>query len=281
LILPLFVVFFLGYGFGQALTDCFQTDTDSLSAPYRPLVQGLVARRDVMLVSLLGLVLSGAALLFYHPLNLPLALFEILGLATYTIAKRRWWAGPFYNAWIVALLVGIGYVSVRGAAGEPLVWKPELLWATLAAFFGYANFVLAGYFKDVSADRATGYNTLPVVGGFRVSAHTSDVFALLTLLAVFGGVSAVFGSAEMVPAQIVGLVLIALGTGTLIMAQVRLHCVTDESQAHTAVSPVVRSYVLLLAGVTAVNRPEWALFLILFCGSFEWVLRRRPMREQI
>ena len=37
--------------------------------------------------------------------------------------------------------------------------------ALLAVFFGYANFVLAGYFKDVDADRATGYHTLPVVFG--------------------------------------------------------------------------------------------------------------------
>ena len=36
------LAFFVSYGFGQALTDCFQTDTDALSAPYRPLVRGLV-----------------------------------------------------------------------------------------------------------------------------------------------------------------------------------------------------------------------------------------------
>ena len=28
-----FIPVFLGYGFGQALTDCFQTDTDKLSSP--------------------------------------------------------------------------------------------------------------------------------------------------------------------------------------------------------------------------------------------------------
>jgi len=30
-----FSALFLSYGLGQALTDCFQTDTDALSAPYR------------------------------------------------------------------------------------------------------------------------------------------------------------------------------------------------------------------------------------------------------
>jgi len=42
-VLLVFVASFLSYGFGQALTDCFQTDTDALSAPYRPLVRGTVS----------------------------------------------------------------------------------------------------------------------------------------------------------------------------------------------------------------------------------------------
>src|SRR6476646_1096268 len=31
-LLMAFLPFFLGYGFGQALTDCFQTDTDKISS---------------------------------------------------------------------------------------------------------------------------------------------------------------------------------------------------------------------------------------------------------
>src|SRR5687767_4482618 len=40
------IVFFFGYGFGQALTDCFQTDTDKLSAPYRPLSKEIISIRN-------------------------------------------------------------------------------------------------------------------------------------------------------------------------------------------------------------------------------------------
>src|SRR3569832_104450 len=43
-----FIAFFLGYGFGQALTDVFQTDTDSISSPYRPLVRGIISKRSVL-----------------------------------------------------------------------------------------------------------------------------------------------------------------------------------------------------------------------------------------
>ena len=52
LFLMAFIPFFLGYGFGQALTDCFQVDTDSISAPYRPLVKGSVSPKDIGAVSL-------------------------------------------------------------------------------------------------------------------------------------------------------------------------------------------------------------------------------------
>ena len=42
-----FVPFFLGYGFGQAFTDSSQTDTDSISSPYRPVIQGLIKKSDL------------------------------------------------------------------------------------------------------------------------------------------------------------------------------------------------------------------------------------------
>ena len=46
-------VFFAAYGFGQALTDVTQLDTDAISAPYRPMVRGQIRPRDVFLVSLM------------------------------------------------------------------------------------------------------------------------------------------------------------------------------------------------------------------------------------
>ena len=108
----------------------------------------------------------------------------MVGLATYTWFKRRWWGGPFYNAWIVAVLMLIGHVSAAGVAGQALRWPPALPFALLATFFGYANFVLAGYFKDVSADRVTGYHTLPVVAGRSTAALVSDLYAGAAIVTV-------------------------------------------------------------------------------------------------
>ena len=84
-----FVPLFLGYGFGQALTDCTQVDTDRLSAPYRPLSQGIVTPTSIGAVSLLGLVLGVGLLVWLNPWNAITGTLAILGLATYTFFKRR------------------------------------------------------------------------------------------------------------------------------------------------------------------------------------------------
>ena len=68
-LLVAFFPFFMGYGFGQALTDCFQTDTDKLSAPYRPLSKGILSKKAVLGVSLAGLFFCAAAFYFLHPIS--------------------------------------------------------------------------------------------------------------------------------------------------------------------------------------------------------------------
>lgn len=276
--LLLAAVFFLSYGFGQALTDCFQTDTDALSAPYRPLVQGSVRRGDVLAVSLAGLLGGGAAVMAYHPANVPLVLLIVAGLATYTWFKRRWWAGPFWNAWIVAALALVAWLG--GVGPDRAVRAGAAQWGALAAvFFGYANFVLTGYWKDISADRATGYRTLPVVFGTRVAAAVSHALALLQLAGI------VVAAGALVPAATAGdaawaATFLVPGACVLVLAQARLVTVTEED-ADLAIAPVVHAYILLLAGVAALARPAWTPALWLFFMGWTVALRLRPMRRQI
>ena len=85
----IFLASFLSYGFGQALTDCFQTDTDSISSPYRPLTQGRISKSQVLAVSITGLIFCISVFAFYNPTNLLLGLLSGLGLATYTYFKKN------------------------------------------------------------------------------------------------------------------------------------------------------------------------------------------------
>jgi 4-hydroxybenzoate polyprenyltransferase len=279
--LLLSLAFFLSYGFGQALTDCFQTDTDSISSPYRPLVQGTIRRQDVLAVSLAGLTACAVLMALGNPLVIPLTAVSILGLLTYTFFKRRWWAGPFYNAWIVAILFLIGVLDGTPHAGFEALVRLDVALVAAVVFFGYANFVLAGYFKDVSADRATGYDTLPVRYGLRVAAWVSDLFAVLAVGGAIGALVLVMPPVDSLSAPIIPLLFLAAGAGASLTGQMRLHRVRNDSEAHRAIQPVVHTFVLLLSSVAVALQPAWTVPLILFHAGFWATMWRRPAAAQI
>jgi len=265
-------VFFFSYGFGQALTDCFQTDTDALSSPYRPMVQGKVSKGAVFLVSLCMLLLSGFVLTLANSTNLLLAGAAVVGLITYTYFKRRWWGGPFYNAWIVALLTLMGYLS-HGASLFRASKDPYLFYALLTVFFAYANFVLIGYFKDVEADRATGYKTLPVAFGRYVASWVSVLFGIFTLIPAYMLLFAKF--------EWQGATLMIGGILFLITALYQTFAIKKDEEAHRAISHVVHSYVLLISGMTCLFQPDWYGYMLLFYALFCLTLQRRPCYQQV
>ena len=108
-------------------------------------------------------------------------LLSIFGLATYSIIKKKYWfGGPFYNAWIVALLPIMGYISITGESILDLS-ALRLSYLIIMSFFSYASFVLIGYLKDISADRVTGYKTFPVVFGWNASVWVNNIFVILVV----------------------------------------------------------------------------------------------------
>jgi 4-hydroxybenzoate polyprenyltransferase len=269
-------VFFVAYGLGQALTDCFQTDTDSLSAPYRPLVRGVIRPAEVCVVSFLGLGACTVVLVAHHPATLLPAGLTVVGLLTYTWFKRRWWAGPWYNAWIVSLVVLLGYQAASGAAAMPARAVPALVGIMFVSFTAYANFVLAGYFKDVEPDRRTGYQTLPVVFGRRCSAWVSDGLAVAALAGSTVALHDVGTDGLLAAAPLFGGAVAAT-----VLAQTRLHGVDSDAMAHRAIAPVVHAYLLLLAALAVARHPPWLPVLALYYLAFVGVLGRRPMAAQI
>ena len=267
-----FVPFFLGYGFGQALTDCFQTDTDKLSAPYRPLSQGVISIKSVLTVSISGLLASGLLLLWLNPLSFLLSIIAVFGLATYSFVKKHFWpGGPFYNAWIVALLPVMGY----------FITQPKAEWQfpvdnygyILFTFFSYANFVLIGYLKDIEADRATNYQTFPVVLGWNKTMLTGDVFALITLLLFWQQIeinewSLIFGFA---------------GSVVTIAGQIAGYRTREKNErgALIPIASTVRGFILLHIAAILCFQPDWYLLALINYSLFEWALYKRPSKYQI
>ena len=278
--LLIFKVTFLSYGFGQALTDCFQIDTDSISSPYRPLTQGIVNRNHILIVSSLGLLYCISVLTLFNPLNLLLGILAGIGLATYTPFKRKWWAGPFYNSWIVVVLFVMAYLA--GIAETHINISNQIfIAAVITVFFGYSNFVLTGYFKDIEADRETHYETLPVKFGRNISSIVSDTFTILVSTSIFITIfTLAFNS---YPFQIIirALVFTYAGIGASILTQINLHTVKTDAEAHKAIVPCVHSYILLLSGLIVLNKPDWFISLISFYLIYVLVLKIRPAKEQI
>ena len=274
-----FAALFLSYGLGQALTDCFQTDTDALSAPYRPLVAGIVSRRQVLTVSLAGLSAVVLVLAYLSPRILALGVLAVVGLLTYTFFKRRWWGGPPWNSWIVALLPLMGRAVDRGWTPAAPVRPGDanglaFLLAVLAVFSGYANFVVMGYFKDISADRATGYRTFPVVFGWRAAAIYGDVTA--------GAALALTACAlTLLGTNVVSFVVFAAGGALYARAQVAMHRTRDERATGVPIANGVRALVLLCIALVAANHVRWVPLLAVFYLLFELALRLRPERGQV
>ena len=270
---PAFLASFFSYGLGQAVTDVFQTDTDALSSPYRPLVRGEIAGGPVLAVSLGGLALCSATFVALCPANAFLALAAVVGLLTYTPMKRHAWGGPFWNSWIVALLPVMGFFcGTRSVPAGPA--RSGLAGASLSVFFTYAVFVLLGYFKDVEADRRTGYETLPVRFGRPLSVAVSAVLCALGLAAS----AHLVGEAARAS---VGGVLWLGGVLLLAGAHVRILPTTRDDEAHPAIAMAVRGYVALHLGEAALLRPGLAWAVLALYVLFEAALHARPCRAQI
>ncbi|WP_419418567.1 UbiA family prenyltransferase [Legionella sp. D16C41] len=267
----LFVIFFFSYGVGQALTDCYQIDTDSLSSPYRPLVTGQLNKESVFLISLSFLTLASAILAVENYYNIFVASLATVGLMTYTFFKRRFWGGPLYNGWIVAALYVLAFQSFK-----PLNWQDTQVILTLfTVLFAYAHFVLVGYFKDIEADRKTAYYTLPVVYGRKVSCHIST---LLTTAAL--SCSWLLLHLEQ-SINYISLLIFLISLSTYGIGQILLYQNKTDETAYKPILFSVHAYLLLISSLILQLRPDWLLFMLIYYGFFIFSLRYRPCKAQI
>jgi len=266
------ILFFLGYGFGQALTDCFQTDTDKLSAPYRPLSKEIISIPAVLSVSIAGLLSSGILFYLLHPVTFWLCLLAVFGLATYSFIKKNYWfGGPFYNAWIVALLPVMGYFACMDRSVTRL---PAQLYPCIGiTFVSYANFVLIGYLKDIEADKATNYKTFPVIFGWNKTLLAGDFFAIIAIILYWW-----------LPLKNLRELIFGIaGTIIIIAGQVMGHLTNDKNEkgALIPILSTVRGFILLHSALVLHFEPNWWIAVAVYYLLFEWALNKRPSKYQV
>ena len=270
----LFLPFFLGYGFGQALTDCFQIDTDSLSAAYRPLVKGQISPKTLGTVSLTGLVLIGFPVIWFNFGNIVFCILSVFGLATYTYFKKNFrLVGPFYNGWIVMLLPVMGFMGVNGQNFGSLLSLNVFLCCAVT-MFSYATFVLIGYLKDITADRSTGYKTFPVAYGWNKSVWLSDLFVGIVILS---GLILISGG------NVISLIIFLIGSVIAVTGQLYAHFTKNKSEENSAypIVSTVRAFLLWHISLITNFQPAWIWFCVVFYMAFEVVLYYRPEKAQI
>ncbi|MFQ5721486.1 MAG: hypothetical protein ACE5GI_03250, partial [Candidatus Aminicenantales bacterium] len=151
----------------------------------------------------------------------------------------------------------------------------------LSVFFSYANFVLMGYFKDISADQASGYNTFVVVYGWKRAAVASDALALLSLVFSAWVIISIWLKSGFSGWGWVTAVIYLAGLIAIITAQLDIHRFEDENKAYRPISNIVRGFILLHLGEICSLRPIWLPWIVLFYLSFEFVLAKRPERRQV
>jgi len=274
-----FFAFFLSYGLGQALTDVFQTDTDSISSPYRPLVRGIITKKQVLGVSLTGLLMCGLIFMIFNPWTVIPAVLGILGLLFYTPLKRRWWGGPFWNSWIVATLPIIG--KMIHAVQLPDLFDRYLIYGIISIFFSYAVFVLTGYLKDISADRQTGYQTIPVKFGWKPAVVVSLIYLLITCLSSFMIMKDfVIGFSN--AAEVVIFLIWIFSIGVFILAHIQLLIVHEnEKKAFIGIENVVRGFVLIHLAESLAMKPSLIIWGMIYYILFEMIMVIRPEKSQV
>ncbi|MBU0994350.1 MAG: UbiA family prenyltransferase [Proteobacteria bacterium] len=283
-LLFVFPAFFLSYGVCQAMTDVFQTDTDAISSPYRPLVRGEITKGAVFMVSFVLITCGGLIMAYINPWLIAPCLILVLGLSTYVFFKRTWWGGPPWNSWIAAMIPIGGRMMDPNFEFMKSFFSPTeaswpMIYTVLLVFFAYCNFVVAGYFKDISADRATNYNTFQVRFGWFASAVYSDILAGLSILFTYLAIKPVLNHGGF--AANVSLLLLIVTAVLNIIAQIQLHIIRDEEKSNGPIATVVRSFILYCSVIIVAFKPWWIPFLVINYIMFEKVLKARPEKTQV
>lgn len=269
-----FLICFFSYGIIQALCDTFDIETDSINAPFRPMVKGDLSVKAVWwtLGSLLGLV--AILFLLINPLMLVLQAIALVFSFTYNRMKRIPNAGPLWNGVIVATLPVIGALGVSGQRSLLALPTGVYLEAILVCLV-YAGFVLTGYFKDVKGDSQTGYRTAPVRYGIQKAKWHVVPY---TFAAVLGALVFILGLFDLQfrsssDSKTLFIILTSLSVLALILSNVKVIKDPSEPSSYDALLWYTRGMVLyFLSPIALVKTGETILIVILFMGLMEFFL---------
>jgi len=243
-------------------------------------VRGEITRAQVLAVSFVALLLIALLFALLNPWALLPAALAVAGIALYTPLKRRWWGGPPWNSWVVAMLPLLGVLLGGGTPAQALAER-EVWLAMGSVYFSYAVFVLLGYFKDVEADRATGYDTLVVRFGRMPAVWLSAVHAALALACSVALLRTGLKATPSGWSTLAGGALWLAGALALALAHVRIAGTKRDQEAYPAIVLAVVGFVALHLGEATLLRPTFAVAALLIFPLSLLALALRPEKTQV
>ncbi|MFW5884896.1 MAG: UbiA family prenyltransferase [Patescibacteria group bacterium] len=166
-ILNLILMVFCAWFFSVFINDIFDAEIDKISNPDRPLVSGIVKKREYMDYGLVFLFLSLIIALLFSPVIFLLIVFYHLLTWIYSAypfrLKKFFGVANLISATASLLFLGIGFLVFSGGdLFSGISWE-------VIGFLGLAYFFVLSIkdLRDVEGDRREKIYTLPVLIGLR------------------------------------------------------------------------------------------------------------------
>ena len=182
-VLLVLVVLFLSWGINQIFNDYLGLREDRVNAPWRPMVNGELAVRPALGLSVMLLIITLAISYLLNPWAC-LALLAGVGLnILYAFAKAWSLWGNLVFGLSIAMCAVYGFLAL-GPTPQPFFTHGRLALFLLIVLIN-AVMTYFTYFKDEAGDRLAGKRTFVVKYGIETARRAGLFFGLLPSLALF------------------------------------------------------------------------------------------------
>ena len=266
LLFPAFILFVLVavfYGLYRGLSY----DSAMGSNPKGPLVKGEVDESAVIMVSSALIVLCTLALSLWNVWNLPLIVLIIVGSIVSAFITRYWWGSLFFKPAVLALVPVISALTISKGTPFP---SASLLWLVLSVFLSSSVFILLDTFGRIDEDRRSGYSSLPIMAGRKLSILIS---LIISAFAFFASIT-LLGPTHILEkplswAHVAVQIMWAAGFLILFYLHYSSAIVSEDQEISPDARGAVRALVLIRCGEAAAYNPGLVPVVLLTCIFFE------------
>jgi geranylgeranylglycerol-phosphate geranylgeranyltransferase len=195
------IIVFLCWQFTVVINDVFDLEVDKSSGAMRPLVMGMISKKDYMMLGMVcGVSALALSLVFNWQLYILTSLFLFSGIV-YSVPwlgiRKKLYGLLFPGIWsVLAFLMGYGtsFIVEKGMDSPPFlfpiyapsVFNPtisgEPLMVAIVIFLALATGTMVKDFKDYEGDKKAGNRTLFTVYGVEQGTKLASLFLFISFI---------------------------------------------------------------------------------------------------